>query len=91
MDKDQELRHYRKKLQQHRELETRLRKEREALNEAQKQFDKSEDDLKALQSVGQVGCGLTRQHIQMLPMIFVRFFKRVEQEPKKSCQEQERE
>lgn len=45
---------YRKKLLQHKELDSRVRTVREALRNAKKEFDKTEDDLKSLQSVGQI-------------------------------------
>uniref|UniRef100_A0A7N2KSJ7 Peroxidase n=1 Tax=Quercus lobata TaxID=97700 RepID=A0A7N2KSJ7_QUELO len=44
---------YRKKLLQHKELESRVRSVRENLR-ASKEFNKTEDDLKSLQSVGQI-------------------------------------
>ncbi|KAI5704428.1 hypothetical protein M8J75_005188 [Diaphorina citri] len=48
------LQDYRKKLTEHAEVEGRLREMREQLKELTKQYDKSENDLKALQSVGQI-------------------------------------
>lgn len=45
---------YRKKLLEHKELEARLKEMRENLKDLTKQYDKSENDLKALQSVGQI-------------------------------------
>ena len=45
---------YRKKIQEHQEYEARLKQVREELKEVNKQFQKSEADLKALQSVGQI-------------------------------------
>lgn len=48
------LQDYRKKLLEHKELEARLKEMREQLKELTKQYDKSENDLKALQSVGQI-------------------------------------
>ncbi|KAJ6671412.1 hypothetical protein OIU85_015183 [Salix viminalis] len=45
---------YRKKLLNHKELESRVRKVRENLRAAKKEFAKTEDDLKSLQSVGQI-------------------------------------
>ncbi|QQP35420.1 26S protease regulatory subunit S10B, partial [Caligus rogercresseyi] len=44
---------YRSKLKEHKEVEARLKEMRESLKELTKQYDKSENDLKALQSVGQ--------------------------------------
>ena len=48
------LQDYRKKLLEHKELEARLKEMREQSKELTKQCDKSENDLKALQSVGQI-------------------------------------
>ncbi|CAL5415828.1 unnamed protein product [Camellia sinensis] len=45
---------YRKKLLQHKELESRARTVRESLRASKKEFNKTEDDLKSLQSVGQI-------------------------------------
>nr|GMD99311.1 26S proteasome regulatory subunit 10B homolog A [Ipomoea batatas] len=45
---------YRKKLLQHKELEARLRTVRDNFRAAKKDFNKTEDDLKSLQSVGQI-------------------------------------
>ncbi|XP_076463887.1 26S proteasome regulatory subunit 10B [Babylonia areolata] len=45
---------YRKKLLEHKELEAKLKEMRETLKDLTKQYDKSENDLKALQSVGQI-------------------------------------
>ncbi|KAJ6986301.1 hypothetical protein NC653_024020 [Populus alba x Populus x berolinensis] len=45
---------YRKKLLNHKELESRVRTVRENLRAAKKEFAKTEDDLKSLQSVGQI-------------------------------------
>ena len=45
---------YRKKLLEHRETESKLREIREQQKDLSKQYEKSENDLKALQSVGQI-------------------------------------
>ncbi|KAK9942612.1 hypothetical protein M0R45_008266 [Rubus argutus] len=45
---------YRKRLLQHKELDSRVRAVRENLRAAKKEFGKTEDDLKSLQSVGQI-------------------------------------
>ena len=45
---------FQQKLQEHRQLEANLKQIREKTHELEKTYDKSEDDLKALQSVGQV-------------------------------------
>merc|ERR1719259_702692 len=52
---------YRKKLLEHREVEARLKEMREQGKQLQKDYDKSEDDLKALQSVGQIVGEVLRQ------------------------------
>lgn len=49
------------KLRDHRELEANLKAIREKTNELEKSFNKSEDDLKALQSVGQIIGEVLRQ------------------------------
>ncbi|XP_065644749.1 26S proteasome regulatory subunit 10B isoform X2 [Hydra vulgaris] len=48
------LQDYRKKLTEHREVEARLKHVREQLKELASDYDKSENNLKALQSVGQI-------------------------------------
>jgi len=45
---------YRKKLMEHKEIETKVRSMRDATKQFKKDYDKTEDDLKALQSVGQI-------------------------------------
>ncbi|XP_054163503.1 26S proteasome regulatory subunit 10B [Oppia nitens] len=52
--RDKALQDYRKKVLEHREIEQRLKEVRESLKDVTKQYDKSENDLKALQSVGQI-------------------------------------
>eukprot|EP01135_Chromosphaera_perkinsii_P010758 Nk52_evm37s2209 gene=Nk52_evmTU37s2209 len=52
---------YRKKLLEHRELESKLKTMRLSVMELTKQYDKTEDDLKALQSVGQIIGEVLRQ------------------------------
>merc|ERR1712025_404318 len=52
--KEKALADYRAKLLEHREVDARLKEMREQLKEFTKQYDKSENDLKALQSVGQI-------------------------------------
>ena len=52
---------YRKKLVEHREVEAKLKTMREELKVLTKQYDKSENDLKALQSVGQIVGEVLRQ------------------------------
>merc|ERR1711970_1269071 len=53
-DRAQHLNEYRRRLIEHREVDSKLRKLREEKKELDKQYDKSEIDLKALQSVGQI-------------------------------------
>ncbi|KAF9928721.1 26S proteasome subunit rpt4 [Linnemannia zychae] len=48
------LTNYRKKLLEHREMETKVKDLRMGLRELDRQYNKSEDDIKALQSVGQI-------------------------------------
>jgi 26S proteasome regulatory subunit T4 len=48
------LRAYRRVLVEHQELEEKTKSKRLELQDARKAFDKSEDDLRALQSVGQI-------------------------------------
>ena len=52
--KEKALADYRKKLLEHKEIDARLRTMRDELKTLAKQYDKSENDLKALQSVGQI-------------------------------------
>jgi len=48
-------------LLQHKEVDTKVRQKREELKELSGQYDKSEDDLKSLQSVGQIIGEVLRQ------------------------------
>ncbi|KAF8966855.1 26S proteasome subunit rpt4, partial [Haplosporangium bisporale] len=48
------LTNYRKKLMEHREMETKVKDLRLGLKEMDRAFNKTEDDIKALQSVGQI-------------------------------------
>ncbi|KAF6714725.1 26S protease regulatory subunit 10B [Oryzias melastigma] len=52
--RDKALQDYRKKLLEHKEVDGRLKELREQLRDQTKQYEKSENDLKALQSVGQI-------------------------------------
>uniref|UniRef100_A0A8C9I558 AAA+ ATPase domain-containing protein n=1 Tax=Piliocolobus tephrosceles TaxID=591936 RepID=A0A8C9I558_9PRIM len=52
--RDKALQDYRKKLLEHKEIDGRLKELREQLKELTKQYEKSENDLRALQSVGQI-------------------------------------
>jgi len=53
-DRDAAVVKYRRKVLEHNELETRLKKMRQELKQMQKDYDKTEDDLKAIQNVGQI-------------------------------------
>ena len=59
--KTKALENYRKQLLQHREIEAKVRGLRLGLRDLNKEHDKTEDDLKALQSVGQIIGELLRQ------------------------------
>lgn len=52
--KQNAMEEFRKKLNEHREIDQKLKDVREQLKDFTKQYDKSENDLKALQSVGQI-------------------------------------
>jgi len=53
-NREKVLSDYRRKLTEHREIEARLKEVREQLKDFTKNYDKSENDLRALQSVGQI-------------------------------------
>merc|ERR1712072_1347130 len=59
--KEKSLADYRAKLMEHKEVDARLKNMREELKSLTKQYDKSENDLKALQSVGQIVGEVLRQ------------------------------
>ena len=52
--REKALSDYRSKLMEHREMDAKLKKMRADCKALTKQYDKSENDLKALQSVGQI-------------------------------------
>lgn len=52
---------YRKKLLEHREAEAKVKSLRDGLKQLKKDYEKTEDDLKALQSVGQIIGEVLRQ------------------------------
>ncbi|CAF2310305.1 unnamed protein product [Rotaria sp. Silwood2] len=52
--REKALEDFRKKIMEHKEIEARLKQMREDLRTFTKEYDKSENDLKALQSVGQI-------------------------------------
>ena len=59
--RDAAVNEYRRKLLEHRERSARVRSLRTGLNQVKTEFEKSEDDLKALQSVGQIIGEVLRQ------------------------------
>ncbi|KAL3150636.1 26S proteasome regulatory subunit 10B A, variant 2 [Trebouxia sp. C0010 RCD-2024] len=59
--REEALKEYRKKLLSHKEVDAKVRKLREEAKDIKKEYDKTEDDLKALQSVGQIIGEVLRQ------------------------------
>lgn len=59
--RNEALEEYKRKLLQHKELDARVRSLREDVKKANAEYDKTEDDLKALQSVGQIIGEVLRQ------------------------------
>merc|ERR1719375_1317747 len=59
--REEALAEYRIKLLSHKEVDAQVRTLRQQVKEAKKAFDKTEDDLKALQSVGQIIGEVLRQ------------------------------
>lgn len=59
--REQALAEYRKKLVKHKEVDTKVRSLRDTVKDLKKEYDKTEDDLKALQSVGQIIGEVLRQ------------------------------
>ena len=53
-EREQVLDEYRAKIREHREVEARLKRMREDVKGLAKRYQKTEDDLSALQSVGQI-------------------------------------
>lgn len=60
-DRERALREYRGVLLKHKEAEAKVKRLREELNQKEKEYDKTEDDLTALQSVGQIIGEVLRQ------------------------------
>lgn len=52
---------YKRKLLQHKEFDSKVRTLREEVKKSKGEYDKTEDDLKALQSVGQIIGEVLRQ------------------------------
>merc|ERR1712060_967348 len=59
--REEALAEYRSKLLSHKEVDAQVRTLRQQVKDAKKAFDKTEDDLKALQSVGQIIGEVLRQ------------------------------
>ena len=59
--REKALADYRQKLMEHREVDSKLRELRLTLRDLNNQYEKSENDLKALQSVGQIVGEVLRQ------------------------------
>ena len=59
--REKALADYKRKLLQHKEVESKVRALREEVKTVKKEYDKTEDDLKALQSVGQIIGEVLRQ------------------------------
>ncbi|EGW01227.1 26S protease regulatory subunit S10B [Cricetulus griseus] len=78
--RDKALQDYRKKLLEHKEIDGRLKELREQLKELTKQYEKSENDLKALQSVGQLDKSKlkpgTRVALDMTTLTIMRYLPR---------------
>uniref|UniRef100_A0A7S2V015 AAA+ ATPase domain-containing protein n=1 Tax=Fibrocapsa japonica TaxID=94617 RepID=A0A7S2V015_9STRA len=53
-ERKQVLEQYRKKIKEHREMEAKLKKMREDVKDLVREYNETEDNLKALQSVGQI-------------------------------------
>jgi 26S proteasome regulatory subunit T4 len=60
-EKDAALGELRKRLLQHKEIEAKVKTLRDQVKESKTHYDKTEDDLKALQSVGQIIGEVLRQ------------------------------
>lgn len=60
-DKQEALREYHQKLLRHKEVDAKVRQLRSEMRDLQKDYDKSEDELRALQSVGQIIGEVLRQ------------------------------
>ena len=59
--REKALADYRQKLMEHREVDSKLKELRLNLRDLNNQYEKSENDLKALQSVGQIVGEVLRQ------------------------------
>ena len=72
--REKSLENYRRKLVEHRELEAKLKKVREDEKKLNKDYEKSENDLKALQSVGQIVGEVLKQLTEEKFIVKVSFF-----------------
>lgn len=59
--REQAIADYKKKLLKHKEVDGKVRTLRDSVKELKKEYEKTEDDLKALQSVGQIIGEVLRQ------------------------------
>ena len=59
--REQVIAEHRKKLLKHKEIDSKVRALRDSVKELKKEYDKTEDDLKSLQSVGQIIGEVLRQ------------------------------
>ena len=75
--RERALENYRKKLMEHRELDAKLKEVRETEKKLMKDYEKSENDLKALQSVGQIVGEVLKQLTEekFIVKVFQRFFE----------------
>ena len=72
--RERALENYRKKLTEHRELDARLKEVRETEKKLNKDYEKSENDLKALQSVGQIVGEVLKQLTEEKFIVKVSYF-----------------
>lgn len=61
VEKQEALKEYRQKLLRHKEVDAKVRQLRLEMRDLQREYDKSEDELRALQSVGQIIGEVLRQ------------------------------
>lgn len=61
MEHQKAMQELRKRLLQHKEIKAKVNTLRQQVKDAKKEYDKTEDDLKALQSVGQIIGEVLRQ------------------------------
>uniref|UniRef100_A0A5K4EAG2 Putative 26s protease regulatory subunit S10b n=1 Tax=Schistosoma mansoni TaxID=6183 RepID=A0A5K4EAG2_SCHMA len=72
--REKALSYYRRKLVEHRGIDARLKEAREKSKAISKEYDKAENDLKALQSVGQIVGDVLKQltddHCKLLSILY---------------------